>query len=71
MITWSEQLQCTCVTAISLISLFFEGFCCELRIYFRSHKPVSKTKIFSFVTLHIYNAFMNEVELPFSLVKVL
>ena len=45
-ITWSEQLPCTRITLFSQTSLFFEGFCGELRIYFRSHKPVSKTKSF-------------------------
>ena len=42
-ITWSEQLPCTRVTALSRTSLFLERFWRECRISFKSHKPVSKT----------------------------
>ena len=44
-ITRSKQLPCTRSTAFSLTSIFFEErFWREIRISFRSHKPVSKTK---------------------------
>ena len=67
MITWSEQLPCTRITAFSLTSLFFEGFCCELYLeYISGPTNLSAKPKVSFVTSHIYNAFMNEVELPFS-----
>ena len=79
LITLSEELPCPRVTAFSLTSLFLERFWGELRISFRSYKPVIKTKTpkngifdffnevsFSFVTSYIYNALMNGAELPFS-----
>ena len=78
-ITRSEQFPWARVMAFSLTSLFLERFWGELRISFRSHKPVIKTKTpkngifdffnevsFSFVTSYIYNALMNGAELPFS-----
>ena len=78
-ITRSEQFPWARVMAFSLTSLFLERFWGELRIFFRSHKPVIKTKTpkngivdffnevsFTFVTSYIYNALMNGAELPFS-----
>ena len=41
-ITWSGQLTCTRVTAFSRTSLFLEHSWREFRIFFKSHKPVSK-----------------------------
>ena len=42
-ITWSEKLPCTRDTAFLWTSLFWERFCWELRISFKSHKAVDKT----------------------------
>ena len=41
----SEQFSCARVKAFLPTSLFLERFWRKLRIFFRSHKPVVKSKI--------------------------